>query len=148
MLVLQVFVASFGRSNIQRATAPEIAGDLQAFHQRDHAAGRFEAAPVNPRRAVEAIDIDDIRERTVDLPEQHRRARCRTAVTRPFAIDDYHLVAETRQMLCRERSGDPAADDQHVAAKVVLQRLTRQSLEALEPWRPTTSQVELFGRVL
>ena len=73
---------------------------------------------IGARRALEAKSLSEVRQRTVDLPQQHRSAGRGAAVPRQFAIDDHDIEALSRQAFRDQRSGDPGANNQRIAFDV------------------------------
>ena len=148
MLVAQFGFTHLCRCEIESIMPREVARQRQAFRQRNHAARRLKAAPIDAGGAIEAIDIRKVAERLIDLPEQHGRACSRAAVPGPFTVDDHDLVAVLRQVLRHGRARNPRTDNEDIAPQVSAQSLTPQPLQSDKPWRPATTQVALFGRAL
>jgi hypothetical protein len=88
-----------------------------------------------------------LRQRAVDFPKQHRRARRGAAAAGKFTIDDDDIQALARQALGDQRSGDAAADDQRVAFQVFGYIGAAALLCAGKPRRAAAAQVGLLGVV-
>jgi hypothetical protein len=88
-----------------------------------------------------------LRQRTVDLPQQHRCARSGAAAAWKLSIDDDDIEALPRQALGDQRSGDAAADDQRIAFQVFGYIGAAALLRARKPRRAAAAQVGLLDIV-
>jgi hypothetical protein len=97
--------------------------------------------------AFKAVSFRELRQRAVDFPKQHRRARRGAAAAGKFTIDDDDIEALPRQALGDQRSGDAAADDQRVAFQVFGYIDAAALLCARKPRRAAAAQVGLLDIV-
>jgi hypothetical protein len=88
-----------------------------------------------------------LRQRAVDFPQQHRRARGGAAAAGQLAINDDDIEALPRQPLGDQRSGNAAADDQRVAFQVFGDAGPAALPGAFKPRRAAAAQVGLLGVV-
>jgi hypothetical protein len=98
-------------------------------------------------RAFKTVSFRELRQRAVDFPKQHRRARRGAAAAGKFTIDDDDIQALPRQALGDQRSGDAATDDQRVAFQVFGYIGAAALLCARKPWRAAAVQVGLLDVV-
>ncbi len=109
------------------------AGQVQAVHALEihvlqpacHVAQRwdcFRTRPIGKRRGVLAIALGQFQQVGVDLVLQQRGAGSGAAPADVTLLDHRHVVAMPGQLVGNQRTGDAAADHQHVAAQIPLQR--------------------------
>ena len=68
-------------------------------------------------------------------------------MARQFAIHQHHVEPLSREAFGHQRAGNPAADDQRLAADVFSQRMAGGAGEAGEPGRTAAMQIVLLGNV-
>jgi hypothetical protein len=116
-------------------------------HQRFQTGDRGKAGAIGARRPLEAIDLRQFGKRTVDLPQQHRRAGGGAAAPGQFAIDDDDIQPLARQSFGDQRSGNAGTDDQRIAFDVLLEFTADRLSGGGKPRRTAAAQIGLFGIV-
>jgi hypothetical protein len=141
------FSAGIARSQIKRILVAHVAGDAELQHQRFQAGDRGKAGAIGARRPLEAIGLSQFGQRTVDLPQQHRRAGGGAAAPGQFAIDDGDIQALTCQPLADQRSGNAGADDKCIAFDVLADFAADRLSGDRKPRRTAAAQIGLLGIV-
>ncbi len=143
MLGKQLARAHVVSRQIKRALVAHAARQPARIHQFGKSADRCKAAAIDVRCLIEAVNIGQIGQRTVDFPQQHRRARGGAAEARTLPVDDADLMSLRREMLGRERAGNPRPDHENLAVEIAINRRPLLLQQFLAPRRRAAAQVVL-----
>ena len=111
--------AAFIRCKIQRILVPHAAGDAELGHERFKTGNGLQAGAIGARGALKTVGFAQLPQWPVDLPQQHRGRGHRAAAAGQLAIDNDDIQPLPRQPFGHQRPGDPRADDQRIACKIV-----------------------------
>jgi hypothetical protein len=146
-MLLDQLLAGGPAGKIKRILVAHVARQPEFGNQRLQAAHGLQACLIRTRCSIKAVNLRELRQRTVDFPQQHRGARRGAATARKLTIDDDDIQPLPRQPLGDQRSGDAAADDQRGAFQVFGYGGSIALLRAFKPWRAAAEQVDLLGVV-